>query len=426
MVRVYVGNLPPETREEDLDDLFRKVRVTRARRRGARRTLYARARQGERRVGVARATAARAAPRLSSPSPRQRTVSHLHLSSPLSQKTTPPQPQPTQYGRIRNINLKRPARPPYYAFVEFDDPRDAEDAARGRDGCSLLGARLRVEIARGREDRGGERGERGGGARGGPRFRVLLRGVPPGTSWQNLKDWVRDRGGARPAYADVRPDDGAGGEGGGAGAMGVVEFESKDDAKDAAARMDGQDFDGGRVRADYDGESTRAAPPQRYGGGDRGYGGGGGDRYGGGGDRYGGGGDRYGGGGRRYDDRGGGGRDYRGGGGGGGRYRDEPRRGRSRSRSRSPRRGRSPPRGGGGGGGGGSPARSRSPARDGAPAAEAQQQPQHDAPQEQQQHGGGGDEGGAAPAPAHDDGGAGAGGGDGNGDGNGRDRSMSR
>lgn len=28
-----------------------------------------------------------------------------------------------QFGRIRNIDLKTPVRPPAYAFIEFEDPR---------------------------------------------------------------------------------------------------------------------------------------------------------------------------------------------------------------------------------------------------------------------------------------------------------------
>jgi RNA recognition motif-containing protein len=37
-----------------------------------------------------------------------------------------------KFGRIRKIWVAR--RPPGFAFVEFDDPRDAEDAVRALDG----------------------------------------------------------------------------------------------------------------------------------------------------------------------------------------------------------------------------------------------------------------------------------------------------
>lgn len=44
-----------------------------------------------------------------------------------------------KYGRIRDIDIKRPSRPPAFCFVEFDDPRDADDAVRGRkDYVSLI------------------------------------------------------------------------------------------------------------------------------------------------------------------------------------------------------------------------------------------------------------------------------------------------
>ena len=121
MARVYVGNLPIDIRERELDDLFYK------------------------------------------------------------------------YGRIREIDLKQPARPPAFAFIAFDDVRgtkqyrilpsqfflrilnprkldfkmyisfsminvnvDAEDAVRGRHGYNFDGQRLRCELAKG--DRGGGRG----------------------------------------------------------------------------------------------------------------------------------------------------------------------------------------------------------------------------------------------------------------------------
>ena len=68
--------------------------------------------------------------------------------------------------------------------------RDAEEAARGRDGYDFYGNRIRVELARG--------GFGGGGrgmpppapanfrARGSP-YRVLVKGLPMSASWQDLK-----------------------------------------------------------------------------------------------------------------------------------------------------------------------------------------------------------------------------------------------
>ncbi|XP_020097805.1 serine/arginine-rich splicing factor SR30-like [Ananas comosus] len=55
----------------------------------------------------------------------------------------------SKYGPIVDIDLKIPPRPPGYAFVEFEDPRDADDAIRGRDGYKFDGYRLRVELAHG-------------------------------------------------------------------------------------------------------------------------------------------------------------------------------------------------------------------------------------------------------------------------------------
>jgi len=38
----------------------------------------------------------------------------------------------TKYGPLKNTWIAR--NPPGFAFVEFEDPRDAEDAVRGLDG----------------------------------------------------------------------------------------------------------------------------------------------------------------------------------------------------------------------------------------------------------------------------------------------------
>ncbi|GAB2234413.1 hypothetical protein Drorol1_Dr00003665 [Drosera rotundifolia] len=51
-----------------------------------------------------------------------------------------------KYGNVVHIDLKIPPRPPGYAFVEFEEARDAEDAIRGRDGYDFDGHRLRVVV----------------------------------------------------------------------------------------------------------------------------------------------------------------------------------------------------------------------------------------------------------------------------------------
>ena len=62
------------------------------------------------------------------------------------------------------IDLKNRRGPPF-AFVEFDDPRDADDAVYARDGYDYDGYKLRVEFPRG--GGGSFRGSRSGGGSGG-------------------------------------------------------------------------------------------------------------------------------------------------------------------------------------------------------------------------------------------------------------------
>ncbi|XP_069958906.1 serine/arginine-rich splicing factor 3 isoform X2 [Cherax quadricarinatus] len=57
----------------------------------------------------------------------------------------------TKYGPLVNVWVAR--NPPGFAFVEFEDPRDAEDAVRALDGTRLCGVRVRVEMSTGRSRR---------------------------------------------------------------------------------------------------------------------------------------------------------------------------------------------------------------------------------------------------------------------------------
>ncbi|KAM7420009.1 hypothetical protein PAMA_016890 [Pampus argenteus] len=51
------------------------------------------------------------------------------------------------YGPLRTVWIAR--NPPGFAFVEFEDPRDADDAVRGLDGKTICGSRVRVELSTG-------------------------------------------------------------------------------------------------------------------------------------------------------------------------------------------------------------------------------------------------------------------------------------
>ncbi|KAM9329907.1 serine/arginine-rich splicing factor 9 [Gastrophryne carolinensis] len=146
-----------------------------------------------------------------------------------------------RYGRIRAIELKNRggsnAAP--FAFISFQDPRDAEDAVFGRNGYEFGSSRLRVEFPRSSRGPGGNYGGGGGGG-GGPRgrngppsrrseFRVLVSGLPPSGSWQDLKDHMREAGDV--CYADVHKD-----------GMGIVEFIRKEDMEYALRKLDDTKF----------------------------------------------------------------------------------------------------------------------------------------------------------------------------------------
>jgi len=140
-----------------------------------------------------------------------------------------------KFGKVHFVDLKNRRGPPF-AFVEFDDPRDAEDAVRARDGYDYDGYRLRVEFPRGSMGgRGGGRGNFGRGApfRGPPtkrtNYRVNVSGLPPSGSWQDLKDHMREAGDV--CYTDVFKD-----------GTGVVEFVRYEDMKYALRKLDDSRF----------------------------------------------------------------------------------------------------------------------------------------------------------------------------------------
>nr|ADV40228.1 putative alternative splicing factor SRp20/9G8 [Latrodectus hesperus] len=69
-----------------------------------------------------------------------------------------------KYGNLTKVWVAR--NPPGFAFIEFEDDQDANEAIKEMNGASINGSEIRVDISRGRGG-GGRRGGRGGGFRGG-------------------------------------------------------------------------------------------------------------------------------------------------------------------------------------------------------------------------------------------------------------------
>lgn len=114
----------------------------------------------------------------------------------------------SKYGKLSNVWVAW--NPPGFAFVEFDDLNDAEEAVRSLNGQDIFGSRLRVEISRGRDGRGRGRGRSFGGGgdfRGG--YRGGFRGGRGGF-----------RGGSRDGGSPYRGGRGFGSRGGRGGSFG--------------------------------------------------------------------------------------------------------------------------------------------------------------------------------------------------------------
>ncbi|GJN93237.1 hypothetical protein Rhopal_006284-T1 [Rhodotorula paludigena] len=132
-----------------------------------------------------------------------------------------------------------------FAFLEYDNLRDAEQAVNDLNNKDFLGERIMVEFAKpprsmmddrfGGPPRGGYGGGGYGGGYGGGGG-LTISGLREGTSWQDLKDFGRQSGAV--GFADVDRRDPT---------IGYIEYSSRYDAEDAVRKLDGTECNGAVV-----------------------------------------------------------------------------------------------------------------------------------------------------------------------------------
>ncbi|KAG9401920.1 hypothetical protein AC1031_007624 [Aphanomyces cochlioides] len=164
-----------------------------------------------------------------------------------------------KFGKIVSISIKTPSRPPAFAFVEYEDVRDAEDAVREMNGTEMDGNQLRVEITKrgprgedGRrdDDRDDDRRSR---RQHGTSYRITVSGLSSDTSWQDLKDFLREAGDVAHAEVDRRGN-------------GTASFQTADQMDRAIQKLDDEELKGKRIRIREDFGSSRGrsrTPPRR-------------------------------------------------------------------------------------------------------------------------------------------------------------------
>ncbi|KAJ3269164.1 hypothetical protein HDV01_001710 [Terramyces sp. JEL0728] len=143
-----------------------------------------------------------------------------------------------EFGRIRDVRCLQG-----FAFVEFDDGRDASDCVKDLDGTRFMGERIICEFAK--SSRGDRRDDRRDDRRRDdrrddrdrprnirkPDHRVTVLGLPRGTSWQDLKDLMRKVAEVQYTNVDQNGD-------------GVVEFISIEGKDKALKHFEGYDYNG--------------------------------------------------------------------------------------------------------------------------------------------------------------------------------------
>ncbi|XP_002154006.1 serine/arginine-rich splicing factor 6 isoform X1 [Hydra vulgaris] len=171
------------------------------------------------------------------------------------------------YGKIRDIMMKNG-----YAFVDFDDYRDADDAVYDLNGKELMGDRVIIEHAKGiergsggapygrerfKDDRSGfGRKQRARDKYGPPvRTKWMLRveNLSSRVSWQDLKDYCRPH--AEVTYADAHRKERG---------VACICTSTYEDMKNLIRKIDNTELNGKKIRVlDDRGSASRSRSRSR-------------------------------------------------------------------------------------------------------------------------------------------------------------------
>lgn len=163
-----------------------------------------------------------------------------------------------RFGKVTSVWVAR--NPPGFAFVEYEDLRDAEDCVNSLNDNRLGQQRVKVQFARNKgKNAAPAGGGKGGADAGGGSFkttggnahkhRAILKNLPATFSWKELKDEMRRIGDVIYADVDQQGD-------------GVVEFATVDDLEYAVRKLDGSRLDGNIVTV-YKENAGGGQPPGR-------------------------------------------------------------------------------------------------------------------------------------------------------------------
>ncbi|KIY50757.1 hypothetical protein FISHEDRAFT_38616 [Fistulina hepatica ATCC 64428] len=139
-----------------------------------------------------------------------------------------------------------------FGFIEFENPKDAEDAVNQFNGKPFMGTTIAVEFAKESRPRREPYDSYAnhllsGRSRRPPGYRVIVSNISRDTSWQDLKDFGREAG--QVSFSDIDRD---------VPGQGILEFAYRDHAERAVKELNDRELRGKYVRVDMD--ESRSGP----------------------------------------------------------------------------------------------------------------------------------------------------------------------